>query len=409
MGLCALCFALLRQRFAIIASIAGISSFLVAVFLLYSVTEQPFHSIGYIAFGALFATLYLPWFSILGRLGTKDAFICIFGSQVIASAFGALAAVLPSGIEALVFAICSLGSTICAIDANRNDAVPASLEVHYEKGYNREPIQYAILIVLFGISAGYFNQGDASSSFLNPHSYFAIWSIASALLSAGCIALVLKQRIEPNLNLVWRIFVVAILACLLGLQVFPDSPTGQAVINCIVCAFRTVVVCIFTVAMIDIARYAQWKPLVVLCTGYSISIASFLIPELVAIAVGAPLASFPSFWIGVFIVVSCSLLLVQEKDFSNARVFAELCSLPKSSTTTDSVKDRAHEVAKAFDLSNREEEVLCYLSMGRTRGYIAETLFISESTVASHSKRIYQKLSVHSKRELMDLVESFGS
>lgn len=44
------------------------------------------------------------------------------------------------------------------------------------------------------------------------------------------------------------------------------------------------------------------------------------------------------------------------------------------------------------------------LVKGRSKSYIAETLFISENTVRSHSKHIYQKLGVHSKQEVLDLL-----
>ena len=43
---------------------------------------------------------------------------------------------------------------------------------------------------------------------------------------------------------------------------------------------------------------------------------------------------------------------------------------------------------------------------GRSKAYIAETLFIAESTVKGHSKHLYAKLGVHSKRELQELVEA---
>ena len=38
---------------------------------------------------------------------------------------------------------------------------------------------------------------------------------------------------------------------------------------------------------------------------------------------------------------------------------------------------------------------------------IAEELVISENTVRMHSKRIYAKLDIHKKQELLDLIESF--
>ena len=34
-------------------------------------------------------------------------------------------------------------------------------------------------------------------------------------------------------------------------------------------------------------------------------------------------------------------------------------------------------------------------------------LFISENTMRTHSKRIYAKLDIHKKQELLDLIESF--
>ncbi|MDR1014112.1 MAG: LuxR C-terminal-related transcriptional regulator [Coriobacteriales bacterium] len=56
-------------------------------------------------------------------------------------------------------------------------------------------------------------------------------------------------------------------------------------------------------------------------------------------------------------------------------------------------------------LSRREQEVLVFLVRGRDVPYIRETLFISRNTVNTHIKHIYNKLGIHSKQELFDLVE----
>lgn len=57
-------------------------------------------------------------------------------------------------------------------------------------------------------------------------------------------------------------------------------------------------------------------------------------------------------------------------------------------------------------LSAREAEVLRYAARGRGAKYIAEQLSISPETVRTHQKRIYDKLSVHSKEELLDRIEA---
>lgn len=51
-------------------------------------------------------------------------------------------------------------------------------------------------------------------------------------------------------------------------------------------------------------------------------------------------------------------------------------------------------------LTNREKEVLMLAVQGYADRNIAQTLYISEHTVKSHIKSIYQKLDVHSRFEL---------
>lgn len=58
----------------------------------------------------------------------------------------------------------------------------------------------------------------------------------------------------------------------------------------------------------------------------------------------------------------------------------------------------------AHALTPRETEVLGLLARGRSVPYIRDALCISRQTAATHAKRIYAKLGVHSKQELIDLV-----
>jgi DNA-binding NarL/FixJ family response regulator len=51
----------------------------------------------------------------------------------------------------------------------------------------------------------------------------------------------------------------------------------------------------------------------------------------------------------------------------------------------------------ATDLTDRELEVLGLLAAGKTNRVIAEELFISEKTVASHVSHIFTKLGVTSR------------
>ena len=62
----------------------------------------------------------------------------------------------------------------------------------------------------------------------------------------------------------------------------------------------------------------------------------------------------------------------------------------------------SEDFARAQGLSNRETEVVLLLLEGRSLRYIQNELYISEGTARTHVKRIYAKLGVHSKQELID-------
>ena len=70
-----------------------------------------------------------------------------------------------------------------------------------------------------------------------------------------------------------------------------------------------------------------------------------------------------------------------------------------------SFDQRIESIALAMHLSRREADVFSLIARGRSLPYAAEALSISENTVRSHVRRIYDKLGVHSKQELLDLVE----
>ena len=63
-------------------------------------------------------------------------------------------------------------------------------------------------------------------------------------------------------------------------------------------------------------------------------------------------------------------------------------------------------MALDFGLSTREADVLELLVVGKDAKAIADELFISFNTVRAHIRRIYVKLDVHSRQELLDRVRS---
>ena len=70
-----------------------------------------------------------------------------------------------------------------------------------------------------------------------------------------------------------------------------------------------------------------------------------------------------------------------------------------------SFSQRCELAATRYCLSPREREILGYLGRGHTAGYVAKTLVISENTVYTHTRNMYQKMGIGSREELLRLIE----
>lgn len=68
--------------------------------------------------------------------------------------------------------------------------------------------------------------------------------------------------------------------------------------------------------------------------------------------------------------------------------------------------ERAALVAARCRLTERETEVLELFASGRSAAFIAELKFVTANTVRSHIKHIYAKCDVHSRQELISLIEA---
>jgi DNA-binding CsgD family transcriptional regulator len=133
-------------------------------------------------------------------------------------------------------------------------------------------------------------------------------------------------------------------------------------------------------------------------------------------------------WASIFfvlmatLVIICAVLVFSEKDFdqlfstalpsklalnefirnsfiSTAQLEAE--NEPGSSSHIEACK----EIARTFNLTEREQDIFNLLARGRGSEIIALRLQISLNTVRSHTQNIYIKTGVHSRNELIEMVE----
>lgn len=70
------------------------------------------------------------------------------------------------------------------------------------------------------------------------------------------------------------------------------------------------------------------------------------------------------------------------------------------------ISTRCHALATTYLLTEREEEVMVLLCKGRSIERIQAELGIAKGTATAHAHHIYQKLGIHSRQELLDMVDN---
>ena len=79
---------------------------------------------------------------------------------------------------------------------------------------------------------------------------------------------------------------------------------------------------------------------------------------------------------------------------------------PTSTAPLSDTESACQRLAQKRGLSVRQSELLGYFALGRDVSYIAQALYLSPNTIRSYRKDLYAALGIHSKQELIDLVEA---
>lgn len=105
----------------------------------------------------------------------------------------------------------------------------------------------------------------------------------------------------------------------------------------------------------------------------------------------------------VVLVMLCTYLLLADRNFAKLTGSKE-AGVPAKLT----FKERVAIIADDYGLTPRESEILELVVKGRSKPRIQEMTGLTAGTVNTHLSRIYKKLDLHDKQEILDLVEQAG-
>lgn len=143
----------------------------------------------------------------------------------------------------------------------------------------------------------------------------------------------------------------------------------------------------------------------------------FVSAVLISVPLGRFLAGYAALgdrqWAGLPIVIALLLATTAMLTLSEDRTIggwglADAVDEPAEGTRQEGGAwvRRCRAAAEAHGLSVRETEVMIMLAKGRSLPHIQETLHIASGTAHTHARHIYAKLDIHSRQELLDLIES---
>ena len=106
------------------------------------------------------------------------------------------------------------------------------------------------------------------------------------------------------------------------------------------------------------------------------------------------------------LILAATVLLFSEKELASkwGVSILEEGGLIERTAEEERVSERVEELSATYRLSPREQEVLALLAEGKTGRVIQQELFIAEGTFKAHTRHIYEKMGINSRKELFELL-----
>lgn len=364
---------------------------------------------------------YMRWGEFYSELDIHYATPLIFLTMALGSVGKTIVDFLPAAPATAVLACLPL-ITFAAMRRSLATVPDAPQPARY---YNERTIG-SLWRLVAGIAVYSLTVGIIQSLFLEaePSPYFASVLVhhgGEVLLSLALFVWVVGLKRGLSFSRTWRL-VLLLVATALIFAPYLEEVFGSYLFALIRIA-QTFLILFLFLALADIARHSTYRPITVFAAGWVAYSLPFALGKMAGDALqtwGHDASMIMS--LIVWVLVIATLFFLDESSAGNHLVFTELNDGGDEDTpakrmgamqqtldepgAADTLALRCAVMTEAYALTPRESEILELLARGRSKAYIADAFFISENTVRGHVKRLYAKLDVHSKQELVDQVEA---
>ncbi|WP_180326609.1 helix-turn-helix domain-containing protein [Raoultibacter phocaeensis] len=395
-----------------IAAIAGVCYVAAsALFVLLSKLPSDYLDPGYATISSIWPVfagvgqtlLFLEWMKAFGRTGPKKTIALVVCGSILGTALIFSLNFIPQTIRELMPAAIGACGAFCAFlmskQPGNDNSAPNAAIIFPEK--TRAPWKLLVTAAVAGFSFGTFQSLSFTGSFGTAAWYtfgivgFLVASVLFALITLG---------LKMNFNyMIYRISFVIMATgaflCLFGTEV---SAWGYGVYCIGYRCFDMLIWCLCAYLI----RHRNVSP--VWLGGFSIGtllLGRFLGFEMFTILHPLPASTDVSLLVAsvLFLLMLTALSLVSHNNLLEAWGMAKPS---EASSDAEILASCCAQIGDIYHLSDRERDVLERIAQGKSRADTGVELVLSEETVKTHIRHIYQKCDIHSRKELDNMVEA---
>lgn len=321
-----------------------------------------------------------------------------------------LANLLPQPVGDLLLVITPVITGVCWQQSSKPNETPLSNRI---SDLRNAQIPTFVICGAFFCAAAFARDLVSYSNSHEIASSFEMWAATAASFACAMVllvALTVSSRSKSSNHafiVAWAVAAVVFFGCLLSIATgaMPGNKGGEGFLaSCFMC-FK-LLLWIFTAS---VARNSQVSSITAFCVFY-LSFAAVMLAT-VGIVLPASLQISNTAFFGHMQEILLTLAFVM---MTASFVFFVRYAPSKNDAVIDSAKstprfETLSRVAEQKGLTARELEIALLISQGYSAKYIAEMLYVSQETIRTHSKRIYKKLDIHNKQEIIELANEGSS
>ena len=351
--------------------------------------------------GVGFSLFLLLWAEILSCVSLFRIFLYTTASQV----FGAVCVFFCNGLDELRCSVAVLVLPVAAVFCLRyayhklpEQSRPKKLSARFSY-----PWKLFALLALFSFVYGMREQQLVAGA--GVHS-----SLSTALLMAFLFVVAFLFREKLNISMLYRSPIV-LMVC--GFLLIPaESVLGTTLSSYLVAMSHSLVTVLVALLIYDISKrmgvaiviFTSVKQAMQIFTVFGEQFGNFIDSPVFPFGVNDALVT----GFTAALVLIAGLLLLSERELSSkwgVRILEE-GSLSEQSNQEEFLEKQCSELACRYRLSPREEEILRLLAKGKTGPEIEKELCIAEGTFKAHSRHIYEKMGINTRKQLKELVDA---